>query len=208
MKVNDGSKSTAKRWNQIMIFLTGHRQTTQNRQDGFTVLELMVVIAVIGVLAVASYASMAMAKRPAVRQAVNYLVADLIAARNEAIKGEESCNINFNFAPGLRSYTYNLLTSGKTKTVSLGERFRDDVYFLPGTPGGADPAPTNILGFSPRGIATDPLGLGAGGGQVYLTDESGFNFGSGKVYRILIAGSGEVEAQVRDFTSAVWFEFN
>jgi prepilin-type N-terminal cleavage/methylation domain-containing protein len=193
----------------MTILLTGHGQSPRNRQGGFTVLELMVVIAVIGVLAVASYASMALARRPALQQAANYLVADLITARNGAIKGEESCNVNFNFAPGVRSYTYTLLTSGKTKTVSLGERFRDEIFFLPGTPGGADPAPINAVGFSPRGLATNPLFPGAvGGGAIYLTDQAGFNTGTGKVYRILIAGSGEVEAQVRDFTSAVWFEFN
>jgi prepilin-type N-terminal cleavage/methylation domain-containing protein len=191
----------------MMILPTGHRHTARNRQHGFTVLELMVVIAVIGVMAVASYASMALARRPAVNQAVNYLMADLVMARNEAIKGEESCNVNF--APGARSYTYNLVTSGKTKTVFLGEHFRDEVFFLPGTPGGGDAAPINAVGFGPRGFAFDPLNpLLTGGGPVYLTDQVGFDTGTGKVYRVLITGSGEVEAQVRDFASAVWFDFN
>ena len=192
-----------------MIIRSRHHETMRNRQDGFTVLELMVVIAVIGALAAASYASMVIAERPAVHQAVNYLMADLITARNEAIKGEESCIVNFDFAPVVRNYTYNLPTSGTTKTVFLGDRFRDQVFFLPGPPGGADPAPTNVLNFSPRGFLTDPLApCGIGSGQVYLTDQAGFNTGTGKVYRVLISGSGEVEAQVRDFGSPVWFEFN
>lgn len=187
---------------------TGQSNTARGCQDGFTVLELMVVVAIFAILAATAYASMALARRPAVHQAVNYIMADIITARNEAVKDEDTCNLNFNFAPNVRSYTYTMPGTGKTKTVSLAERFRGEVFFLTGTPGGGDLAPVNTYSFSPRGMAVEAVAGIPPGGQVYVTDRDGFTSGTGKVYRIIISGSGEVDAQIRDFATATWFEFN
>jgi prepilin-type N-terminal cleavage/methylation domain-containing protein len=176
--------------------------SARDLQSGFTMLELMVVVAIFGVLVVAGAASMKLAERPAVLQAVHYIENDIIRARNEAAKDEDRCRFTFDFSQNGRGYTYVMQNSGRTKTVSLQSRWRDEVFFLPGSPGAPDPAPDATFAFTPRG----ELDKGSNG-RIYVTDRSGFFSGTGKVYRIMTSLSGEVESRVRDFNNATWFDF-
>lgn len=170
------------------------------QNSGFTILEMVVVIAIFSLLAVAAAASMKMAERPAPRQACEYVMEELIRARNEAVKEEENCQFTFDFAPDTRGYTYTMLTSGKTKTVFLGERWRGEVYFLRVSPGAPDQPPNAACTFNPRGLLNNTC-------LIYITDRSGLLSQTGKVYRVQVSLTGEVEAQVRDFGNPTWFEF-
>lgn len=171
------------------------------RNSGFTMLEMVVVIAIFGLLAVAATASMKMAERPAPRRACEYVMDELIRARNEAVREEENCRFTFDFTANTRGYTYTMLTSGKTKTVSLGERWRGEVYFLGISPGAPDQPPNASCTFNPRGLLLNNTCL------IYITDRSGFLTQTGKVYRVQGSLTGEIEAHVRDFGNPTWFEF-
>ena len=79
-------------------------------------------------------------------------------------------------------------------------KWKDDVYLLPNPPGAADPNPTNQIRFTTKGNANVS-------GSIYLTDRDGFFNGSGRVYRILVSGSGEIELFVKNFRDALWADY-
>lgn len=189
-----------------MIFGTECHAVAHDRQSGFTLIELMVVIAIFAILGTVAFAGMMLGERQSVAYATNDLASDLINARNTAIKEEDSCTVTFNFATP-QSYTYTFLNSGKTKTVRLMERWRGEVFFLAVAPAGGaagpavDQPPMLNVTFSPRGLVT------VGGGSVYVTDRAGVLTATGTVFRVLTAGSGEIETHKRNFTNPTWEEY-
>lgn len=175
--------------------------TTVKQRDnrGFTILELMVVLAIFCVLGAAAAAGMSHATRINAQQATEYILYDIRHARTEAVKREEVATITFN--PANHSYTYTISNTAIAKTVFLRERWKDEVFLLPGSPGGGDPPPVFAFSYSPRGFVTGAAGI------LYITDREGFTNNVGKVYRIQASAVGLLETQRRDFAGPVWADY-
>ena len=179
------------------------------RQDskGFTILELMVVVALFSVITATAAVSMWHVRRLGPQQAAEYILYDIRHARSEAVKREEIATITFN--PANLSYTYTVSNTPINKTVFLGERWDEDVVLLPGGPGGGDPAPFFTFIYSPRGLVAQDAVLNPAGqpGRIYITDRAGLNTNTGKVYRVEGQASGLVDSHVRDFGTPVWADY-
>lgn len=171
---------------------------------GFTILELMVVLAIFCVLGAAAAAGISHVTRVNSQQATKYILNDIRRARTEAIKREEFATITFN--PANNSYTYTISNTAIARTVFLANRWEGDVFLLPITPGGVDPAPIFTFIFTPRGLARDPFGVPAAG-LIYITDRTGFTTNTGKVYRIQAQSAGLIDSQVRDFLVPAWADY-
>lgn len=142
------------------------------RQAAFTLIELMIVVALIGTVLVTTPALMQWLRQQGVSHAVTQLRTDLQLARLMAINQKQTCSIVFN-APQPNQYTNSL-----NKRICRLSSYRGGVHFISHGPDG-NPMSQRIS-FSRRGMAV----LSA---DVYLAD--GQNLSN---YRILVLAPGGI----------------
>jgi prepilin-type N-terminal cleavage/methylation domain-containing protein len=142
-------------------------------QSGFSLFEMMVVIAIIGSVIVSAPFLMQRMQLQGVSHAVDQLRGDLQLARMTAIRRKQTCMIVFNH-PGPNQYS-NSLTG---KVVNLNS-YRGGVHFL--AEGPDHDAMSAKIAFTQRGMAVPA-------GDVYMSD------GSGKiVFRLLVMTPGCID---------------
>lgn len=101
--------------------------SNRNRKKGYTLLELMVVLAIIGIILSISVPNTSLFKKIKEKQEINGLKKDLIYARNRAITERKIYDVRFNLTNNsyqIRSnFTEPIFIS---KNFSSGIRFGDD----------------------------------------------------------------------------------
>jgi len=142
------------------------------RPCGFSLIELMLVLALMAAVVVATPALMQWIQRQGLRHAVNQLRADLQLARMMAINQKQTCSILFN-APEPDQYTNSL-----SNRIGRLSNFRGGVHFLSHGPDGNPMSPR--ISFTRRGMAV----LSA---DVYLADRENLTN-----YRILVLAPGGI----------------
>ena len=142
------------------------------RQTGLTLIELMLVVALMATVAIATPALLQWFQQQGVSHAVNHLRADLQLARMMAINQKQTCSVIFN-APEPNQYINSL-----SSRVAFLSSYRGGVHFLPRGPDGNPMSPR--ISFTRRGMAT----LSA---DVYLADQKNLTN-----YRILVLAPGGI----------------
>jgi len=101
---------------------TFHRQPSTGKQKGFTLVETMVVILVLGVLAaIAAPSFISMIDKQRITKAAEAIVSDLRWARGESIRRGKEIRITYTTGANW-SYTVTILPSGTAiKTVSSAD---------------------------------------------------------------------------------------
>ena len=139
---------------------------------GFTLLEMMVVIAILGAVIISVPNILQWLRYQGVQHAADQLRCDLQLARMMAIRQKQTCALLFNH-PAAGQYTNSL----NNKTVHLSA-YRGGVHFLRNGPG--NDAMSSAIKFSRRGMAVPA-------GDIYLADQDNQN-----IFRILVLVPGGI----------------
>ncbi len=155
-----------------------------SRQSGFTLLELMIVIAIIGIMAgfaVPNYLSWIPKYR--LKSAADELYHSMMMARMTAIKENTTCSVTATASPD----RYVIATAAKTiKTIDLSN-YGSGVCFK--HPEGSTPVPASPIDFNSRGLRDPPSSY------VYLSNEHGSDY-----WRVGALSSGVIKLQRRKGT--------
>jgi prepilin-type N-terminal cleavage/methylation domain-containing protein len=154
-------------------------------KSGFTLMEVMMVVAIVSAVVISVPALHAWMQRQGVGLAVDQLRADLQLARIMAINQKETCAIVFN-SPGPNQYTNSL----NHQTVDLAG-YRGGVRFLTIGPAGGS-AKTKIA-FNRQGMSTSAAEV-----DVFLTDQV-----KHAIYRLRVLGPGGIS--VARWTGGRWY---
>jgi prepilin-type N-terminal cleavage/methylation domain-containing protein len=152
---------------------------------GFTLMEVMMVVAIISAVVISVPAFHEWVQRQGVGLAVDQLRADLQLARITAINRKKNCAIVFN-SPGPNQYTNSL----NHQTVDLAG-YRGGVRFLPIGPAGGG-AKSQII-FNRQGMSTSASEV-----DVFLTDQA-----KHAIYRLRVLGPGGIS--VARWTGGRWY---
>lgn len=148
------------------------------RTTGFTLIEVMVVIAIISLATISIPLMFQWLNRQGVRHAVEQLQADLQLSRVTAIRQRQPCVVRFN-TPGLNQYIIGSLN----RSCDLA-RYRGNVHFLKQGPDGK--AMADKVSFNCRGMSTTVIPA-----YIFITDNSG-----SAVYRLRIKLPGGISVHL------------
>lgn len=137
------------------------QKTTHNKINGFTLIEAMIVVAIMGLITIAAWPSYD-------RYQVKNRRADGISALLEASARLEKCFINYADSTGYNHSQCNPATTSPQRHYAIGTSVRTaTTYTLTATPQGAqvDPECTvltlthlGVKGFTNTNVAPDPVG--------------------------------------------------
>lgn len=144
------------------------------RISGFTLIEAMVVVAIVGATVITLPPMFKWLNRQGLRHAVEQLQTDLQLSRVTAIHNKETCCVRFN-TPGSNQYFMEFLN----RHGDL-EAYRGNVHFLRQGPDGESMA--GKVSFNCKGMSTTVVPA-----RIFLTDGSGLD-----VYRIQIKLPGGI----------------
>ncbi len=117
------------------------------RSDGFTLIELMVVVAIIAVMLGVAVLSINFSRKAGVQYAADELFGAIQNARMRAVRENQWCTITFN-SPQPNQYQISL----NNEVVDLS-KYRGNVTFG-NSPNAVDLPPAAQLIFTPQGFAT------------------------------------------------------
>ncbi len=142
---------------------------------GFTVMEALIVIAIMAMVTLTVPAFYAWFKGQGVRLAADQLRADLHQARIMAVNQRRSCAVEFHM-PGADQYINTL-----NQRVTFLSSYRGGVRFLAQGPDGA--AAATQIAFNSQGMSTSVAAR-----FVFLADEEGQ-----AIYRVRVPGPGGIQ---------------
>ena len=136
----------------------GHKHYILKRNNGFTLMETMVTIAIIAILIAVSIPGIAIfMPNYRLKAAVQDIFSNMQSAKMEAIKANSDYIITFNDASGTSNDSYTLNGPNNTRTVNLAD-YKSGVCY--GHPSGSpvitysDNTPPNSVIFNRRGMVS------------------------------------------------------
>jgi prepilin-type N-terminal cleavage/methylation domain-containing protein len=159
------------------------------KQTGFTLLELMIVVAVMGILAAATApAALRWLNQQSLQSAVYQLSSDLFKAKSLAIRENNFCDVSF-FTD---TNQYTLSIGAQTTTLAS---YRGGVTFIDDPGGSGSMSNPTTITFNGRGLCTVP-------NPVYITNADNLN-----IYRIQVSGAGGISTSVWNSTNSQWVRY-
>ena len=141
---------------------------------GFTLLELMIVIAIAGMSIILTPPILRWLDQKGVRQAAEQLYAELQLARLTAIRNKKPCGLYFN-SPGINQY----INTQNNQQINL-DQYRGGVHFMQTSPDGKTMSET--IRFNRQGMS-----MSIAPANVYLSDQSGIS-----IYRLRVMLPGGI----------------